>query len=146
MERLGEKYRYGHFVHNARRLLWAAAREVVSKENDVPCWSWASIEGTVQFMGIRSANPNYHNRSLHTQSSTSTIDASILSTNDIGLREMCELVVYAQIKTLVMCGSAKGQFPSWWRIWAGVSPVGVCLGESIRNSVLRPLSRRKRRS
>lgn len=49
------QYRYGHFIRSAESLLWAVADEQDSKTTFVPSWSWASVRGPVQFMGVRSA-------------------------------------------------------------------------------------------
>ncbi|OAL43532.1 HET-domain-containing protein [Pyrenochaeta sp. DS3sAY3a] len=129
------KYQSGHFIQDPRSLLWAATRQHKSKSKSLPSWSWASIEGPVQFM--RWCSPLSEQRQSQlayiadflSAVEVCEIDASVISVNELGERNMNELVIKAQVKRLVLKPGQrpKERFPSRWRMWTQGSPAGINL-------------------
>ena len=119
MDRMGttvaQHYRYGHFLHNASSLLWVAEDVVISKRKHIPSWSWASMEGSVQFM--------------RSQSMFFQVNASIKYAQTSRPDRKDQVVISTQVTALdVSCPqNTKRDSHPWHNIWDQGNPKGHLL-------------------
>lgn len=128
MDRMGttvaQHYRYGHFLHNASSLLWVAENVVISKRRHVPSWSWASMEGSVQFMRSQPIGLISHLQSMSFQ-----VNASIKYAQTSRPDRKDQVVISTQVTALdVSCPKNTQRHSHYWHnIWDQGNPKGYPL-------------------